>query len=323
MSEFAMIRRLLRDAPQPRKDVVIGPGDDGAVLALPAGHELVLTTDTLISGRHFPKDTSAEDVGWKALAVNLSDLAAMGADPAWITIALSLPNAEEAWLAGFVAGLFPLLETSGAALVGGDLTQGDLSITVQAAGLIPSGQALRRDSAKVGDAVCVTGDLGDAALGLSLWSQRGRRSRSSGQLSERDYLIDRLCRPTPRIASGKLLRGRAHAGVDISDGLAADLGHMLTASNVGANLNVEALPSSDALSRCITQTQRMQYQLNGGDDYELCVTLPQAEVAAVQAALDCKFTVVGEIIAQPGLNLLNAHGQDVVVVGGGYDHFTA
>lgn len=310
-----MIRRLLRDAPQPRKDVVIGPGDDGAVLALPAGHELVLTTDTLISGRHFPKDTSAEDVGWKALAVNLSDLAAMGADPAWITIALSLPNAEEAWMAGFVAGLFPLLEASGAALVGGDLTQGDLSITVQAAGLVPSGQALRRDRAKVGDAVCVTGDLGDAALGLSLWPRRAELAESA------DYLINRLCRPNPRNTAGQHLRGRAHAAVDISDGLTADLGHMLEASTVGANLYVDALPGSTAFNQHAEPEQRVQYQLNGGDDYELCVTLPLAEVAAVQAALDCKFTVVGEIIAQPGLNLLDAQGQRVVVVGGGYNHF--
>ncbi len=318
MSEFSIIRRLLRDAPALRDDVIIGPGDDGAVLAVPPGHELVLTTDTLISGRHFPKDTPAADVGWKALAVNLSDLAAMAAEPAWITIALSLPEEDENWLAGFVSGLFPLLQSSGAALVGGDLTHGDLSITVQAAGLVPAGQALRRDGAQIGDRVCVTGYLGDAALGLGLWTRS-----QGGQTGALGYLLQRLSRPEPRCNAGRVLRGRAHAGVDVSDGLAADLGHMLTASGVGAKLQAGLLPSSNAFDEYCPPEQRLPLQLNGGDDYELCVTLNETEIATVQAALDCKFTAIGEIVAEPGLTLVDDQQNAIDLPTGGYDHFPA
>ena len=322
MSEFEVIRRLLRDAPALRDDVIIGPGDDAAVLALPANHELVLTTDTLICGRHFPVDTKPADIGWKSLAVNLSDLAAMAADPAWITIALSLPQAQEEWLAEFVTGLFPLLQSSGAALVGGDLTHGDLSITVQAAGLVPSGQALRRDSAQVGDKICVTGDLGDAALGLNIWlGKQPERDLETKQPENLTYVLNRLTRPQPRCKAGIALRGRANAGVDISDGLAADLGHMLKASNVGARLYADSLPSSEAFDALCEPEQRLQRQLNGGDDYELCVTVPDSELAALRSAIDCKFTVIGEVVDQPGLQLLDANQQPMEFPQGGYDHF--
>lgn len=317
MSEFSIIRRLLRDAPALRNDVIVGPGDDGAVLSVPAGHELVLTTDTLINGRHFPVNTAPADIGWKALAVNISDLAAMGAAPAWITIALSLPEDSEQWMAGFVSGLSPLLQSSGASLVGGDLTQGPLTITVQAAGLVPAGQALRRGGARVGDKVCVTGDIGDAALGLLLWQQ----TESAGN-REQDYLRQRLTRPPPRHVAGCALRGKAHAAVDLSDGFAADLGHMLDASQVGARIFAEKLPSSPAFDACCRPDQRLAMQLNGGDDYELCVAVPEAHIPALQKTLDCKFSVVGEITSEPGLALLDGNHQPVACPPGGYDHFT-
>lgn len=316
MSEFSIIRRLLRDAPALRTDVVIGPGDDGAVLAVPSGHELVVTTDTLISGRHFPADTAACDIGWKALAVNLSDLAAMAAEPAWITVALSLPADDEAWMAGFVSGLFELLRPSGASLVGGDLTRGPLSITIQATGLVPAGQALRRDGAQVGDLVCVTGDLGDAALGLSLWS-----GAVVPQDPELIYLRQRLTRPQPRYTMAKSLRGRAHAGVDISDGLGADLGHLLDASGVGARIKAQALPVSTAFTQHCLDGQALALQLTGGDDYELCLTLPATELAFLQRELDCKLSVIGEIVSEPGLVVLNSNGQPLDIHDVGYDHF--
>lgn len=316
MSEFAVIQRLLRDAPPWRNDVIVGPGDDGAVLAVPAGFELVLTTDTLISGRHFPADTAAEDIGWKALAVNLSDLAAMAAEPAWITVALSLPGNDESWVAGFVSGLLQLLRSSGASLVGGDLTRGPLSITIQAAGLVPAGQALLRDGAQAGDLLCVTGDLGDAALGLSLWA--GPAQPDDAGLA---YLQARLTRPQPRFAAGQCLRGRAHAAVDISDGLAADLGHMLEASKTGARLRAHALPASPAFSRYCPQGQAHALQLTGGDDYELCFSVAPAQLAPLQQELDCKLSVIGEVVAEPGLVVLDASQQRIEIGEAGYDHF--
>lgn len=319
MSEFDLIRRLIEETPGLRSDVVVGPGDDAAVLTVPAGLELVLTTDTLIAGRHFPVDTHADDVGHKALAASLSDLAAMAAEPAWVTVALTMPDADETWLSGFVAGLSGLLAESGASLVGGDLTRGPLAVTVQAAGLVPAGCALRRDGARPGDAVCVTGDLGDAALGLSLW-RSGERPRDA-QLA---YLHDRLVRPQPRNAAAGVVRDRAHAGVDISDGLVADLGHMLAAGGVGARLEADRLPCSAAFAAHCPAARRLDYQLAGGDDYELCVCLPPADVPALTEELaqgaDCKFTVIGSIEARPGLRIVDAGGEPVAVRGG-YDHF--
>ena len=316
MSEFAIIRRLLREAPALRKDVVVGPGDDGAVLAVPSGQELVVTTDTLICGRHFPADTAPADIAWKALAANLSDLAAMAANPAWITIAMTLPEASESWLNAFIQGLFPLLQASGASLVGGDITRGDLSITVQAMGLVPMGMALRRDGARAGDQIAVTGTLGDAALGLALW--QGGAVPADSDLA---YLQSRLTRPQPRTMAASALRGRAHAGVDISDGLAADLEHMLTASSVGARVYASALPRSAAFLKHCSKAQYLAAPWTGGDDYELCVTLPTDAVADVAARLDCDFSIIGEVVAQPGLQLLDDNGTPVQVAQQGYDHF--
>lgn len=313
MSEFDLIRQLIAHLPTARADVVVGPGDDGAVLRPPPGDELVVATDTLVAGRHFPEDTRAADVGWKALAVNLSDLSAMGADYHWAVAALTLPEHDAAWLGGFAAGLGELLEESGTILAGGDLTRGPLSVTVTAIGTVPAGTALRRDGARAGDAVCVTGTLGDAALGLARW-----RGGEPPKDAREAHLHRRLTRPAPR--PGAALRDFANAAVDISDGLAADLGHLLAASGAGARIELDRLPRSSAFAALCPPERRAACQLAGGDDYELCITLPPDQVAAAAAALGCGLTRIGEIEAGPGLRVVDAGGSPVTVPDG-YDHF--
>jgi thiamine-monophosphate kinase len=291
----------------------LGPGDDGAVLRPPPDTELVVATDTLAAGRHFPEDSRAADIGWKALAVNLSDLAAMGADFGWAVVALTVPERDETWLDGFAAGLGELLRESGTALVGGDLTRGPLSVTVTAIGTVPAGAALQRGGAGVGDAVCVTGTLGDAALGLSRWA--GGEPPADAREA---HLHRRLTRPMPR--PGSALRGIASAAVDVSDGLAADLGHLLTAGGIGACIRLDRLPRSAAFAALCPPERRAVCQLAGGDDYELCVTLPPDRMAAAATALGCGLTRIGEIEAGPGLRVVNAGGNPVAVPDG-YDHF--
>ncbi|MDN5861846.1 MAG: thiamine-phosphate kinase [Salinisphaera sp.] len=313
MGEFDLIRRITAQAPTSGTGVVLGPGDDAAVLRLPPGQDLVLTTDTLVAGRHFPHDTPAADVGWKVLAVNLSDLAAMGADPGWITVALTLPEADEGWLAGFVTGLSELLVASGALLVGGDLTRGPLAVTVTAAGHLPADTALRRDRARPGDLVAVTGPLGDAALALALWA-----GDVPSPDSAQGRLRRRLVRPQPQLEIGRRLRGVASAAVDVSDGLAVDLEQMLAASGVGADLQVDRVPASNAFAALCPAQQRRGYQLNGGDDYELCVCVPaDAPVDVLE-----RLVVVGQVRADPGLKLVGADGQELSFERHGYDHFS-
>jgi len=237
MTEFTLIERI-RARAATRPDVLLGIGDDAALLAVPAGQALVVTTDTLIAGVHFPAETAPADIGWKALAVNLSDLAAMAATPAWCTLALTLPDADGDWVDAFLDGFLELAEQHGVALVGGDTTGGPLSITVTAQGFVPSDVALRRDGAQAGDDIWVTGTLGDAAGGLAQWQRQGLMSAK---------LRHRLDRPTPRVAAGLGLRGLAHAAIDVSDGLAADLGHVLAASRLGAEVELGRLPTSRSL----------------------------------------------------------------------------
>ncbi|MDT0635125.1 thiamine-phosphate kinase [Spectribacter hydrogenoxidans] len=316
MSEFDLIRRLTAGARTRRDDVVIGPGDDAAVMRVPPGHELVLTTDALVSGRHFPADTPPADIGWKSLAVNLSDLAAMGAEPAWITVALVLPDRDPDWLTGFMAGFAPLLEASGAALVGGDLTRGPLTVSIQAAGLVPAGRALRRDGARPGDRIAVTGTPGDAALGLADWLA------ARIPVDEHDrYVRERLTRPAPRLAAGRWLRDRASAAVDVSDGLAADLTHLLSASGVGGWIDPAALPASAALRHRLAGADREPAQLGGGDDYELCVCLPEAIANAAVADCPDGLALIGRVEAEPGLRLVGSDGAAITWQGAGYDHF--
>lgn len=320
MDEFELIRRYFAELTPPREDVALGIGDDAALLKPPRGHEVVVTTDTFIAGRHFPDDTDPQAVGWKALAVNLSDLAAMGAEPRWFTLALTLRMADPDWLAGFAAGLGALAREAGVALVGGDTTQGALSITITAMGTVPAGKAVRRSGAKVGDVICVTGTLGDAALALRL-GQGEAGGRGEARSADLENLRLRLNRPVPRVTVGAALRGLAHAAIDLSDGLAGDLGHILAASKVGAEIRSNALPMSPAFKALSEPDQRTELQVAGGDDYELCICLPPEAVASLRARLDVPLTEIGRIVKGKTLSVLDARGKKVAIESFGYRHF--
>lgn len=313
MREFELIAMLRQRLQAGRGDTRLGPGDDAAIIAPPAGHEIVVTSDTLVGGRHFPDDTTAFDIGFKALAVNLSDVAAMGAEPAWVTIALTLPDLQSDWCRAFIDGVLAAIGTAAVDIVGGDTTRGPLSITVTAFGLVPVGGAIRRSGARPGDLVCVTGTLGDAALGLRLWPG------AAGDGDHARWLRWRLCRPQWR--HGVAMRGLAHAALDLSDGLAADLGHILVASACGARIDVDRLPASAAFDALCPAGDRPGLQLAGGDDYELCIVVPETGFAQLAAMLDCPLTAVGCIEAEPGLRLVDANGALMTTDYRGWDHF--
>lgn len=310
LSEFALIERI-RARAAGRDDVLLGIGDDAALLQPPAGQALAVSTDTLNLGVHFSADVVPADLGWKALAVNLSDLAAMAATPAWATLSLSLPTPDAAWLDGFLDGLLALATAQGVAVVGGDTTHGPLSISLTVIGFVPADQALRRDGAGVGDGVWISGTTGDAAAALALGDAAPAALR------------ERLHRPTPRLALGRALRGIASACIDISDGLIADLGHLLVASGVGAELCIADLPISPAL-RALDDPRRLDWQLAGGDDYELCFSVPAAQEANLVARLD-EFDValarIGRIVAGSGCRVLDDEGRPLPLARAGYDHF--
>ncbi len=310
--EFDLIARI-RARAGTRDDIVLGIGDDAALLAPPPGRHLVVTADTLNDGIHFPRGTPPADIGWKALAVNLSDLAAMGAEPAWCTLSLSLPRADAAWIDGFLDGFLALAGEHGIALVGGDTTRGPLSLSVTAIGFVDAGSALRRDGAQVGDDVWVTGTLGDAAGALALLERDPAHA-----------LRARLDRPTPRVAAGRALVAMANACVDVSDGLLADLGHIASRSGVAAQVDVGALPVSEALLSAFDDATRAALQAAGGDDYELCFTAPadaQAGIDAVSSQLGLRITRIGRIMTGEGVHLVNTDGQPWSPPRRGYDHF--
>jgi thiamine-monophosphate kinase len=322
MGEFALIDAIRQRCALARPDVLLGIGDDAALLRVPAGYELAVSMDTLVAGVHFPLQTAAEDIGWKALAVNLSDLAAMGAEPAWATLALTMPRLDPIWVAGFCDGFAALAQPHALALVGGDTTQGPLSITVTVHGFVPAGTALRRDGAQPGDSVLVSGFPGDAAAGLTcvLASALLRAPTHT----EREHLLGRLNRPTPRVALGLALRGLATAAIDVSDGLCQDLGHIARRSGVAAVIAVEQLPCSAALAAVGDEAQRRQWQLFGGDDYELCFTAPPTALSAIHAAAAAagiSVTEIGRIETGAGVRVLDAAGARVNLARGGWEHF--
>ena len=317
-SEFDLIVRYFSRPRVRRSDVVLGVGDDCALLEVPAGRQLAVSIDTLVEGTHFARDADPHALGHKALAVNLSDLAAMGAVPAWATLALTLPSADEAWVAAFAAGFLDLAERHGVQLVGGDTTRGPRSVTVQVHGLVEPGRALRRDGAHPGDLVYVTGTLGDA--GLALLAQQGLFVGLGAVAA----LRERLDRPTPRLAEGTALVGTASAAIDVSDGLAADLGHVCSASGVGATLYLDRIPCSPTVRRYVAETGDWSVPLAAGDDYELCVTVPanrQAEVEALAAGLPAGLHWVGVIERTPGIRLVLPDGSMLDHAPRGYDHF--
>lgn len=313
MSEFDLIRRHFT---RPTPSALLGVGDDAALLQVSPGKVLVVSSDMLVSGTHFFPDADPGMLGHKTLAVNLSDLAAMGATPRWATLALSLPRADEAWLERFSAGFFALAEQHGVDLVGGDTTRGPLNLCVTIMGEVSPQLALRRDGAQPGDEVWVSGRLGDAALALA--HLQGRVRLSADDLAA---CAPALHRPEPRVALGVELRGIAHSAIDISDGLLADLGHILTASGVAAQLEFAAIPVSVQLQNRSSLTP---FILAGGDDYELCFTAaPQhhAEVSRIASKLALPLTCIGRIIAGSGCVVHDASGNAIQLKSGGYDHF--
>lgn len=322
MSEFELIARLRqRLGDLGAGQLELGIGDDAAVWRPAAGMDQVACCDTLIADRHFLAGSDPADIAWKALAVNLSDLAAMAATPRAALLALSLPQLPTPdWLDGFARGWAELARPHGLALAGGDTTRGPvLALTVTCLGEVPHGQALRRGGAAPGDSLYVSGTLGDAAAGLAL--QRGGLATAG---PARQALLARLRRPTPRLALGRLLRGLASSAIDVSDGLVADLGHLLAASGVGARLATGALPCSPALAAVLDDDARRDCQLHGGDDYELCFTVPPAHEDALAAA--CRkqglaITRIGRITTDPGLRLVDSQGREQPASGRGWDHF--
>lgn len=318
-SEFDIIDNYFTRQRVKRDDVALGIGDDAAVLSVPQDQQLIVAMDTLVSGVHFPTNTLAEDIGYKALAVNLSDLAAMGAEPAWFTLALTLPNTDSEWLQGFAKGLFILADQYNLQLVGGDTTQGPLTVSIQIAGYVPAGTALMRRGAKVGDSIYVTGTLGDATLGL-------RCLQRPGEYKPDPEAINKLNRPPPRVDIGMAIRDTASACIDISDGLLADLGHILELSQVGASLDRKLLPLSHRMKLlCDEHECNYDMVLAGGDDYELCFCVsPQNEagLAAIFVDGDVRLTRIGQIEQQTGIRLYNGDELCSVNYQQGFEHFT-
>ncbi|MGN2242107.1 thiamine-phosphate kinase [Frateuria sp. GZRR33] len=319
--EFRLIDRIRERTALAREDVRLGIGDDAAVLAVPPGQQLAVAIDTLVEGVHFPHGTAPQDIGWKALAVNLSDLAAMGATPAWALLALTLPQGDPPWIDDLAEGFARLAREHGVALVGGDTTRGPLCLSVAVHGFVPAGQALARSGACVGDAVFVTGSLGSAAGGLRL--VQGRLPFDPGNEAHRS-LRARLDRPTPRVRAGVALRAHASACIDVSDGLLSDLGHICAASGVGAELDLDALPLLPALRSVFGHAAARELALTGGDDYELCFTVPTAAVGPMQAALaevGAHATRIGAVIEGQGVRAIG--GTALAAMRGGWDHFGA
>jgi thiamine-monophosphate kinase len=321
VGEFDLIERIRRRVIA-RDDVVLGIGDDAALLSVPVGRQLVVAMDTLNACVHFPADTAAADIGWKALAVNLSDLAAMGATPAWCTLSLSMPAPDAAWLDGFIDGLTALAARYRVALVGGDTTRGPLSICVTVHGFVEPGRGLRRDGARVGDDLWVSGTPGDAAAALALSGYAQMPADFAPDTAARAYLRGRLDRPQPRVALGLALAGIAHAAIDISDGLGADLGHVARASGVAAEVDLARIPVSTPLAAAPTDA-RLRWHASGGDDYELCIAAPRAAREAIGALADddgARFTRIGEVVAGEGVRL-RLDGRETAFDRNGFEHF--
>ena len=309
LSEFALIDRYFR---RPTAHTALGVGDDGAIVRPSPGMELVVSTDMLVAGTHFMPDTDPEDLGWKTLAVNVSDMAAMGANPRWALLACALPAATESWISRFATGFFACADAFGVDVIGGDTTKGPMNFCVTIFGEVPEGRALLRSGAKPGDEVWVSGQPGRAALGLA--HLQGRAALAEPRLSE---CLAALHRPQPRVALGLALRGLATAAIDVSDGLLADLGHILEASGAAARLCIPCLPPAGIERDCF---------LAGGDDYELAFTAPpgrHADIEALASALGLALTCIGSVaVGAPGaFALFDAEGRSFDAESRGYDHF--
>ena len=317
--EFNLIKKYFF-SPSNRKEVLLGIGDDCAIVSVPEDKQLAITTDTLVDGVHFPSNTLPEDIACKAIAVNLSDLAAMGAEPAWLTLALSLPRVDESWIKSFSDSFSMAAEKYNVQLIGGDTTQGPLSITVQAMGFVEPDNIMRRDGARPGDVIYVSGTLGDAAAGLRILQQ--------GQAidAKKAWLVNRLNRPQARVELGLKASAYCKCAIDISDGLAADLGHVLEASNCGATVNIDSIPLSHQLVEYSVNRNEVDWEmvLSGGDDYELCLVVnPENENELMQTAseISLPLTRVGVIEEHNSLNIVDNTGAKYLLDRGGYEHF--
>ncbi len=309
LSEFSLIQRFFTQQKSRNVCTRLGVGDDCALLSIPAGHELAITTDTMVENVHFFADTDPEQLGHKLLAVNLSDLASMGAKPVSVLLALTIPTVNEPWLSAFAKGFMDLAERYEVDLVGGDTTSGPLTLTVQALGVVPQGQALRRSAAKVGDFICLTGPIGDAGLGLKINEGYG--------CADPEPALRQFNKPEPQIDAGLAIRECANACIDISDGLTSDLGHILKQSQVGACIYWQALPLSDAVRNYIEETGDWRMPLVAGDDYQLCFTVSPDHIG--QLTIDC--VKIGVIESEPGLRL-NKSGIIEFLEVKGFEHFS-
>lgn len=320
LGEFELIERyFLRSPGAARSDVILGIGDDAALLRLPKETELVAAVDTVVAGRHFPFDSDARSIGYRALAVNLSDLAAMGATPAWATLALTIPSAEPEWLQAFSAGFMRLADEYGVILVGGDTTAGPLTVSVQLLGHVPCGTALKRSAGQPGDVLAVTGTLGDAGAGLALvTSELTGVDRTAAA-----ELVDRFEYPRARVTFGSLARGIATAAMDLSDGLAGDLPKLAAASGLAAEVHVDKLPLSAALQCAVSPARARTLALGAGDDYELLLSVPArrfAELSAAAHSVDLKLTAIGELRRGSGVSWA-LDGIPFETPARGFDHF--
>jgi len=319
MKEFDLINRYFSKQVSKRKDVVLGIGDDCALLTPAENQHIAVTTDTLVSGVHFPENTSPRAIGHKAVAVNLSDLAAVGAEPTWISLALTLPEVSEEWVSEFATGVFELCEFYNVQLVGGDTTQGPLSITITAQGIVPKNKFLSRSAAKVGDWLYVTGELGDAALAL-----KNIQGEVALDGSSKDRVIEQLDYPKPRVLAGQLLRDYATAAIDLSDGLLADLKHICKGSNVGARLKLENVPISKIMLNTLGRDKAIELAVSGGDDYELLFSVSEDNKVGMETALSnsgIPTTCIGQLTGCEGVTTL-LDGEKVIINNNGFEHFS-
>lgn len=319
MDEFDLINKYF-SRPCHDNSVYLGVGDDAALVKADASQALAICVDTLVEGVHFPIKTNPEDIAYKAVAVNLSDLAAMGAEPKWITLALTLPNVNIDWLENFSKGLYDCCGAYHVSLIGGDTTRGSLSVTIQAHGFVPLDKSLQRSGAKVGDRIYVTGELGLATLGLQIIL-----NKLTVPESDRKKLITALNRPEPCVKQGLLLRDFANSCIDISDGFLADLQHILEVSHVGALIDLAKIPLSPLSSKVqLDINQKLQAALTGGDDYQLCFTIPVEKTAAFEQCFQAKglaYFCVGEIVAKQGIEFLATEQYQLDLSSLGYQHF--
>jgi thiamine-monophosphate kinase len=316
LGEFDLIKRFFMP---PTHHTVLAGGDDAALIAVAAGMELAVSTDALVAGRHFFDDADAYGVGWKCMAVNVSDMAAMGAAPRWATLALTLPAVNEQWLTDFARGFLALGADEGVDLIGGDTTRGPLAVCVQIMGEVPSGRALRRSGARPGDDLWVSGTIGDAALALA--HARGDFRLHADDL---EYAFKRLHQPQPRVALGKALLGRATSAIDVSDGLAGDVGHLAAASGVRAVIQWDSLPLSMVGRRYADHPLVRQAALAGGDDYELAFTAPESlrrDIDAAAGQVGIGVTRIGGIESGAGVIVLDSQGKPISLTERGFDHF--